>query len=633
MTRIFVSASLLALVASASAHAQTTPAPAGATPEVGPVVVTATRIPTPKLDVASSITLITAKDIAIKQEQTLPDVLKDAPGLNVVQTGGAGGQTSVFMRGTDSNHVKVLVDGIDVSDPSSPNDAFNFSQLLTPDIERVEILRGPQSGLYGSDAIGGVINVVTKAGEGPLEVTAGLEGGSFGAFNQNAGVSGSTGPFHYAANIEHFQSTATPVTPLDLLAPGERANDDYYDNITASTKLGYDIASNFDLGLIARYTNTHLRFTGDDDVFFGFPDPVQSATTTLQYYVRGSGHLSLFDGRFDQTLGVAYGSIESTDVTPETPNSYFFGARTKVDWRGDIELAAGEKLVLGAEHQQDAVSQPVSASTTIDSGYAELLSNPLRNLNDTISVRYDANNRFGDDLTWRFAPTYFIAQTGTKLEASVGTGFKAPTLSEMFQNFPAFGFFGNPDLKPESSTGYDIGFEEFLLQNRLQFGATYYYNQIKDLIDDNATFTSYANIGRAHTDGVESFIAFMPVPTVNLRLDYTYTEADDDILHQELLLRPRNKWNFDARWQATAKLSLDADLVSIGSFIDGNREFTIPRLVAPGFTTVDIAANYDIGDHVTIYGRVTNLFNADYQDPVGFLRPPRGFFAGAKARF
>ena len=119
----------------------------------------------------------------------------------------------------------------------------------------------------------------------------------------------------------------------------------------------------------------------------------------------------------------------------------------------------------------------------------------------------------------------------------VGTGFKAPTLSEMFQNFPAFGFFGNPDLKPESSTGYDIGFEEFLLQNRLQFGATYYYNQIKDLIDDNATFTSYANIGRAHTDGVESFIAFMPVPTVNLRLDYTYTEADDDILHQELLLR------------------------------------------------------------------------------------------------
>jgi vitamin B12 transporter len=620
------------LVTAPSAFAQSAPTEAaGGAVAVSPIVVTATRLEMPKLSVASSITLITAEDIAAKQEQTLPDVLADSPGLNVVQEGGPGGQTSVFMRGTNSNHVKVLVDGIDVSDPSSPTDAFDFGQFLAADIASVEILRGPQSGLYGSDAIGGVITVTTKSGEGPAQVTAGAEAGSFATFNQNAGVSGSSGPFHYAADIEHFHSGATPVTPLDLLAPGEARNDDAYDNLTASAKLGYDVTGDFDLGLVARYANTHLRFTGDDDVFYGYPDPIQSQTNTIQYYTRVTGHLSLFDGGFDQTLGLAYGNINSTDVTPEAPDSYYFGDRVKVDWRGDIDLAVGETLILGAEYQQDAITQPISASTTIASGYAELASNPFENFNDTLSVRYDANSRFGNATTWRVAPTYFIAATGTKLEGSVGTGFKAPTLSEMFQNYPAYGFYGNPDLEPERSTGYDAGFEQFLLADRLQFGATYYYNRITNLIDANATFTSYANIGRAHTDGAESFISYRPISVLALRLDYTYTEAYGDILHQELLRRPKNKWNFDARWQASRKLLLDATLVSIGDFIDGNREFTIPRLVAPGYATVNVAANYALTRQLTLYGRITNLFDEHYQDPVGYLRPGLGAFVGVKA--
>jgi vitamin B12 transporter len=624
----------VALAFATSAHAQTAQAePAGNT-EVDTVVVTATRVPTPKLEVASSITVFTAADIAAKQEQTLPDVLKDSPGLNVVQTGGPGGQTSVFMRGTNSNHVKVLVDGIDVSDPSSPSATFDFGQFLTPDIDRVEILRGPQSGLYGSDAIGGVINVITRSGEGPTQVTAGLEGGSFATFNQNAGVSGSTGPFHYAASIEHLHSGATPVTPLDLLPPGEKRNDDSYDNVTASTKLGYDVTSNFDLGLVARYTDTHLRFTGEneDDFPDDFPDATQSRTDTTQYYLRGTGHLSLLGGRFQETLGLAYSDIKSTNLSPDFGTSYDAGDRFKVDWQGVFDIVRGETLVLGAEHERDAISLPIDAGNSIDSGYAELQSNPFKDFNDTISVRYDANDRFGGATTYRIAPTYFIEATGTKLEASVGTGFKAPTLSEMFQNFPPY-FYGNPDLKPESSTGYDAGFEQFLVSNRLRFGATYFYNRIRDLIDDNATFTSYANVGRAHTDGVESFVSVEPIDALTLRVDYTYTEAFDDILHEELLRRPKNKWNFDARWRATHRLSLDFNLLSVGPFIDGNRDFSIPRLTADGYTTADVAANYDIGKSLTVYGRVTNLADERYQDPVGYLRPGRGFYAGVKTRF
>src|SRR5580692_5401458 len=268
------------------------------------IVVTATRIATPELQVASSISVVTADDIAAKQFQSLPDVLEQVPGLNVVQTGGVGGQTSVFMRGTNSNHTKVFVDGIDVSDPSSPGGTFDFGQFPAQDIQRVEILRGPQSGLYGSDAIGGVINVITKSGEGPAQFTAGAEAGSFDTFNQAAGVSGSLDGFHYAANLEHLHSGATPVTPLDLLAPGEQRIDDYYDNVTASTKLGFDVAENLDLGLVARYTDAHLRKTGENENNFpaDFPESAQSENDTLQTYMRATAHLLSFAGDLEQTL-------------------------------------------------------------------------------------------------------------------------------------------------------------------------------------------------------------------------------------------------------------------------------------------------------------------------------------------
>jgi vitamin B12 transporter len=625
----------LALADPADTTGQATPTPVTdqAASNVTGLVVTATKVPTEKLRVANSVTVITAQDIALKQQQTLPDVLADAPGLNVVQQGGPGGLTSVFMRGTNSDHVKVLVDGIDVGDPSSQNDTFDFGQFPTADIARVEILRGPQSGLYGSDAIGGVIDITTQAGEGPPHVTLDVNGGSFDTANESGGVSGSTGPFHYAATVAHIDVGATPVTPLDALAAGEARNDDSYENFTASTKLGYDVTGNFDLGLVARYTSSHLFETGDDDFAFGFPDPVQSQSDDRQYYLRGTGHLSLAGGRLDQTLGVAYSNLQSTDITPNFGVSLFYGSRWKVDWQGDVKLSDTETLVLGAEHQRDAISQPTTAGISIDSGYAELQSNLFKDFNDTISVRYDENSNFGSAFTYRIAPTYFVEATDTKLEASVGTGFKAPSLSDLFESFPAFGFFADPNLRPEKSLGYDAGFEQYLWERRVQFGATWYYNHITDLITDNAAFTTDINVGKAHTDGVESFVLVQPLSTLSFRLDYTYTVAQDDILHQELIRRPRNKWNFDARWQATPKLSLDASLLSVSNWVDGNRDFSIPRLTAPGYTTVNVAANYALTHQLTLYGRVNNLFNEHYEDPFGFLRPSLGVFGGVKASF
>jgi vitamin B12 transporter len=602
--------------------------------ELETLVVTATRIPTPALDVASSITIISADEIAARQVRTLPDLLKEVPGLNLVQTGGSGGQTSVFMRGTNSNHTKVLIDGIDLGDPSNPGGAFDLGTLLTQDIQTVEILRGPQSGLYGSDAIGGVINIITKSGSGPAQFNAGIEAGSFDTFNQAGGVSGSLDQFHYSATLQHYHAGATPVTPLDLLPPGQARIDDYDDNLTASTKLGLDVTDRFDLGLVARYTDSHLRITGDNFATFpATPDASQSDNNTLQYYTRATGHLSLLDGALDQTLGAAYSNVKSSQYSPDNPAAYLYGERVKFDWQGILKLAATQQLVLGAEHQRDEITQPISAATNINSGYAELQSSFGGRVFDTISVRYDDNDRFGSQFTYRVAPTYLMEETGTKLKASVGTGFKAPSLSQMFQNFPEFDFFGNPSLRPETSLGFDAGFEQSLAADNLRFGVTYFHNNIKNLIEDNADFTSLTNVGRAVTEGVESFVSYHPLESLTLRMDYTYLQATDEILHEELLRRPKHKGSLNVAWQATSRLSLNATLLSVSSWIDGNRDFSIPRLTAPGYTTVDCAASYDLSSHWAIFGRITNLFNRHYQNPDGFMQPTVGAFAGVKAKF
>jgi len=497
------------------------------------------------------------------------------------------------------------------------------------------VLRGPQSGLYGSDAIGGVINILTKSGSGPAQVNIGVEGGSFDTFNQTLGLSGSQDQFHYAANLEHFHSGETPVTPLDLLAPGEQRIDDYYDNVTASTKLGFDVTENFDLGLVARYTNSTLRNTGENEENYplDFPDATQTDNVDHQFYGRATAHLTSFAGAFEQTLGVGYTSAKSFEISPDTGESDYFGERVKIDWQGLIRLAADEKLVLGAEHQRDAMTAPISASTTIDSGYAELQSNIGGSFFNTLSVRNDDNDRFGDKTTYRVAPAYVIEDTGTKLKASLGTGFKAPTLSELFQNFPAYYFYANPNLRPESSVGYDVGFEQSLAGEALRFGATYFRNNIKNLIDDNADFTSYANIGRAVTQGVESFIAYQPRKDLAIRLDYTFTEATDKILDGELLRRPKHRVDLNGEWHATDRWSINANVLSVSSWIDGNRDFSIPRLTQPGFTTVNLAANYALTSNFTLYGRITNLLDRHYENPDGFLQPSIGAFAGIKAKF
>jgi vitamin B12 transporter len=460
------------------------------------------------------------------------------------------------------------------------------------------------------------------------------EGGSFGTLNQAASLSGGGQRYDYAFHVGHLSSRDVPVTPLELLPPGRARNDDSYDNLTLSTKLGADLAENLSVGLVARYVDTSLQFTGDDfSTFPSTPAAEQSDSDTRQFFSRATGKLSLFEGRFDQTVGIAYTDYRRRELSPESEPGFNRGDRIKADWQGDIKLTADQTLTLGLETQRDEIhDSPISAQTDTQAGYIQLQSSFADRLFTAVSLRQDHNDRFGDATTYRIAPALKFPETGTTLKGSVGSGFKAPSLTQLFVDFPAFNFFSNPDLKPEESTGYDIGFEQDI-GSRVQIGATWFHNDIDNLIALSDSGTTNVNIGQAETYGVESFVAYRPWETVNLRADYTYTVAEDAALDRLLLRRPRHKASLSGEWQVTKAFNLSATVLYVDSRIDGNRDFSVPRLEADSYTTVNLAGSYAISETVTAFARIENLFDERYQDPTGFLRPGFGVFAGLRVAF
>jgi len=626
-------------VAPTAQQAPTNAQPSGTPAREQAIVVSPTAIETPINQIASSVTVITAKDMERDQRRTAPDALATVPGLNVVQSGGPGGLTSIFMRGTNSNHTKVLIDGIDVSDPSNPNRSFDLGQLLTSDIQQIEVLRGPQSGLYGADALGGVISIITKKGEGPPRATGMIEGGSFGTFNQTAALSGSQDRINYAFNVAHFRATDVPVTPLELLPPGQKAIGNNYDNMTYSTKLGVDVSENLTLNAVARYTDATLHFTGDtfDPVTFtSFPAAAQSTQIVHQLFTRGEAVWSVFDGRIKNYFGVNYTNHWNYNISPgDVAPTITTGDRVKYDWHAVTQLAPYHTVIVGAEHETETLqTSTVSAENVNKAGYVELQSQFANRLFLVENVRQDDNDRFGEHPTFRLAPALIVPLTETKLKGSYGTGFKAPTLNQLFVSFPAFFFFANPNLKPEESIGYDAGFEQPLFNDRVRFGSTYFHNDITNLIQsvfDSTTFTSTnTNIGKAITEGTENFVAATITDRIRVRADYTFTRTVDATTGLELLRRPKEKWSANVIWNPIDPLTLSATVLHTGSFIDANRDFSIPRLLAPAYTVVNVAADYAVTDQVKVFGRVDNLFNVHYQNPTGFLQPSLGVYGGIR---
>ena len=531
---------------------------------------------------------------------------------------GPGGQTSVFIRGTNSNHVKVLIDGIEVSDPTNSNRSFDFGNLLTADIERIEVLRGPQSGLYGADAIGGVISITTKKGNGPPKISATVEGGSFGTFNQSANLSGSQDRFNYAFNVVHLRSTNTPVTPDRILLPGQRAFDNSYDNQTYSSKLGADLNENLSLNWVGRYTDSRLFFTQ------GAVNSAQSRTDLNQFFTRGEAVVTLFDGRFKNYFGVNYGDYWNSTLAPSSPiESVNKGYRTAQDWRGVVSVLPGQTVVVGFDHYLESM-QSVTSTNGNRGGYVELQSEFAKRLFLVANVRRDSNDSFGGYTTYRIAPAAIIPVTETKLKASYGTGFKPPSLFQLFANIPFF--MGNPNLRPETSKGYDFGFEQPLFNDRFRFGLTRYGNKIENLIASDPTFTTLVNVDQSNIRGYEAFAALAVNSQLSFRTDYTYTriEATSDLA---IVRRPPHKYSVTALWSPIMPLQLSATVVTTSGWRDLDR-VTFATIDQPGYATVNLAANYQINENVKAFGRIDNLFNRHYENPNGFLRPGLGAYAG-----
>jgi vitamin B12 transporter len=627
-----------------------------------PLVIGASKMPTSAELVASSVTILTAADLEREQRRTVADALQSVPGLFVVQTGGIGGQTSLFTRGTNSNHTKVLIDGIDVSDPSNPTGIFDVGQLLTSDIDRIEILRGPQGSLYGADSVGGVILITTKKGVGAPKVTAQVEAGSFGTFNQNMNISGSHEDLNYSFGVTHNRTENQPVTPTSLLQPDQKGMGNFYDNVTYATKLGAKLSDNFFVDLVGNVMDSKLLFTDFgtgssidiNNITTSYLSDQQSKQSQQKIFSRAQATWLLWDGKLKNIFGANYSSNNSRnfgDSTNSPADSIYgtslsynknWGSKNQIDWKSYLDLGHGQTILLGAEKSQDnMMTSALSATNNNFGSYAEYQAEINKTYYLVANLRNDHNDAFGNHPTWRLAPAYILPWSDTKVKASYGTAYKAPTLYELYDNetYSSGGSeIPNPYLKPETSRGYEFGFEQPLLAKKISIGSTYFENQISNLIEgvtDTNYNTKYINVNAASTRGTESFFAYQISDSFKIKADYTHTIAIDDSTGEQLLRRPKDKESVNAIWTPLDKLNLSATLIHMSSWRDYSRvllDANYNSIPATGhaFTTINLAATYKYNETVDVFARIDNLLNARYENPVGFQRPGFAAYGGVR---
>lgn len=615
-----------------------------------PVVVTATRVPTSIEQVGSSVTVISTDEIAQKQWHTVADALAAVPGIHVAPSGGPGAQTSVFARGTNSNHTLILIDGIRASDPSTPTGAYDFAHLLLDDVERIEIVRGPQSTLYGSDAIGGVINIITRHGRNGTHAFGRVDGGSFHTLSEAAGLNGAGRAFHYALNVSHLGTDGQDVTPLRLRT-GAPAENDGYKNTTVGLNAGIAPTANTELNVITRYNRalSHLDVGNGED-----PD---SYSTARQGTARLEARGAFLDNLWHPLLAISHTEHQRLNFnerqvpTGDEDHTRFNGTRDMVEFQNDLHFGTVNVLTLGAESRKEtmkASGTSVYGSTfgdfiitqntdTGERSKAAYLLDQIK-LGDhwrgNAGIRWDDHESFDPVVTYRIAPLFLIPETGTRLKASYGTGFKAPSLYERFGNAPTnYGtaYTGNPALKPEESSGWEAGVEQAALGGRIEGGASYFSNRIENLIETIylPSFDSTSvNISQAKTWGNEVYLSARATSKLNLRLDYTYTRTQD-ANGLELLRRPRHAVRMDAEYRMSSTHRFSLETLYTGAQQDVDR-VSGARIINGSYTLVNLAATTDLGRHWSVFWRLQNLLNHSYEPVSGFQGPGRGLFVGVR---
>ncbi|WP_239019727.1 TonB-dependent receptor plug domain-containing protein [Sphingomonas suaedae] len=614
------------------------------------VVVTASRSgeDVPVEDIPASITVIDAQALEDRQTRIVSDVLRDVPGVAVNRTGGIGSLTQIRIRGTEANHVLVLVDGIEVADPYQGE--YDFGTLIADPAARIEVLRGQQSSLYGSDAIGGVIHYITLSGAEAPGFTARAEAGSFGTVSAAARAAGASDAFDYALTASWLHSDGIPTARGGSRKVGA-------DSVGASAKLNWRPTETFKLTGVLRYSHTDAETNNTD----GDPtSPTFGLTidSPSVYFVNDaiyglvSAELTALDGRWTNTLTGQFSDTERTSYSPFGVDYGDKGQRYKGSFVSSLRFGsdAVSHRVTGAvdvEREDYRNTTPSSGSpfdaftgkrSTTNVGLVGQYELTAGGLALGGSVRHDDNNRFANATTWRVQGGYRLA-TGTRLRAAYGTGVKNPGYYELY-GYSDGRYIGNPNLKPEKSKGWEAGVDQELLDGKVSFGATYFATVLTDEIYTSypaptfvATPANRATESRQH--GVELFASARPIP--QLRLDASYTHLDAKENGVEEVRRPGDIASFNATFaSADERFSTTLTVRHNGRFVDvayTDPSYAPVRVSMKPYTLVNLAARYRVTESIQLFGRVENLFDVDYEEIFGTATSGIGAYGGVRVAF
>ncbi|MCD8350720.1 MAG: TonB-dependent receptor [Planctomycetaceae bacterium] len=622
------------------------------------IVVTATRIPTPVEQVAGPVTVFeggtpggsqvgrladgiySAGNFETRQYRGLGEVLQNVPGVSLYTSGGNGTSSSVFMRGMDSGNTVLLVDGMPMNDPGDTNGSFNFGQFVLDNVAQVEVLRGPQSTLHGSGATGGVINIMSKKGEGPLSGYASTEAGSRGTFLTRLGMDAGNekGDFSVAGSVFHTDGYSVADK-----RNGNTEKDRYrYGNI--NIRLGFNPTNSLRFDLFANALKDEKEYDG----WLGntAADASDLFSKTERYMVRPQASLLLMDGRWEQTVGIGYMQTYRKAFGDSFYDRYKFKGETlKIDYKSIFHIHETNTLLAGVDVVTESMTKydgtasdrytrtkPDKVTTT--GFYIE----DQINIDDTFfanfGVRQVHHDDFGDKTVWK-ANTMYVLPTNTKLKASVGTGFKAPTIDQLHIDYDFGGFydtFSNPNLKAERTFGWDVGFEQSLFCDKLVFGSTFFHNKVKDKIATvltnpvNYTY-SYANIDTYKAWGVESFLQLALTDNLVFSAQHTFLRMDLD--GQIRGRRPKHSASANIDYQFNEKGTMTFGYVYVGKRAD----FNAGDVNLPSHSVFRVGAKWKLNDNFEIFGRVENLFNKKYSQIRGFGTERLSFFGGITASF
>lgn len=618
-------------------------------------LVTASRTPSAPGQAGASVTVITRDDIERRNPVFLTDLLREVPGFSISRAGGAGKVTQLRVRGAEANQVLVLIDGIEANDVSR-DDAFDFAHLATDDIERVEIVRGPQSSLWGSDALAGVVNVITRRGDGAPRATATLEYGSFGTERVNATVDAGDERRDASLSVSYLETGGINVS--------QRGNEeDGYRNGTVNTRLGWQAMPNLRLDFSGRLSD--IRTATDGDLGLGVPSDTPGETDILQAYAQGKARLSTFDGRWLHQLAGSWSKMDNKDFDPAAfIDGRTVGHKHSIDYQTTVlgetsfVLPARHSLTFAFDYEQQRFRQrgPVTVfgDPNQDRDYQNLgyVGEYRVVLADATTLgasgRWDDYSVFADVGTYRAFVVHELPAYGTTLNAAYATGQKAPTFFERF-GFSSGGLFaptfiGNGALRPETSRGWEIGILQKLRDERVMIGATWFNERLKDEINgfvvDPVAFTATAinMAGRSRRKGLELTGSFAATEQVALRANYTWLDATQPNRANngqiDEIRRPRNQVAASASWTSVDRRAVvDLHLSHTGERED---DTFLPPFFAPArvtldpYTLVGVSARYRVAPSCTLLGRIENMLDDDYQEVFGFETEGVSAYLGVK---